>query len=238
MNIWVVTPTYNERANLRAHVGAILEILPTANVLIVDDASPDGTGELADELERGSRQIHVLHRAGKLGLGSAYAEGCALALQRGAEVVCQMDADGSHQVELLAVMLNEITQADLVLASRYVRGGSMNIDPLRRCISSLGNTYIRWLLGPRVHDWSTGYKAWRASTLQRVLATRPQAHGYAWLMETSWLALQQGARIYEVPLVFGSRKNGESKFSWDIAWEDLRVAWGLRRRTLAKSFKK
>lgn len=238
MNIWIVTPTYNERLNLATHVATIFRYLPQAKVLIVDDASPDGTGKLADELSQTTDRIVVRHRAGKLGLGTAYAEGCAQAIAAGADIVVQLDADGSHPPELLPAMVAMTERADLVLASRYVRGGSMRIDPFRRLVSEIGNSYIRGLLGRRIHDWSTGYKAWRAPFLQDVLSRQPSSSGYAWLMETSWLALKAGARVVEIPLVFGRRHAGQSKFSWAIAVEDLKVAWRLRRAGLATGRKK
>jgi dolichol-phosphate mannosyltransferase len=238
MNVWIITPTYNERLNLAAHLDRILTALPSAHVLVVDDASPDGTGQVADERAAADSRVSVLHRAGKLGLGTAYAEGCGLAIAQGAEVVAQLDADGSHPPDLLPAMIGATHQTDLVLASRYVHGGSMHIDPWRRFVSALGNTYIRWLLGRRIHDWSTGFKVWRSATLRQVLAVPPRARGYAWLMETSWLALRSGATVTELPLVFAARQAGESKFSAAIAWEDLRVAWRLRRGTLAVEPKK
>ncbi len=226
---WVVLPTYNEVGNLESLLEKIFGLID-CKALVVDDHSPDGTGELAERLRRRWPGLAVLHRPGKAGLGSAYRDGFQLALTNGARRVIQMDADGSHDPALLPVLLAALDRADLVLGSRYVAGGSFTIAWHRRWISLLGNFYIRMLLGRSIHDWSTGYKAWRADFLHQVLAEPSTAVGYAWLMEMTWLARQLGGRIVEVPLRFRERGSGQSKFTWRIAAEDLRLAWRLRRQ--------
>ncbi len=234
-SVWIVTPTYNERENIRTHISGLRATVPQATLLVVDDSSPDGTGAVVDELATGDAQVRVLHRQQKAGLGLAYMEGLRMALAAGATQIVHLDADGSHPIDLIPSLLAALETADLAIGSRYVQGGSMHIDIFRRQVSNLGNIYIRSLLGRAIHDWSTGFKAWRRASLEGVLAVPPRAHGYAWLMETSWLAVRAGARVTEIPLVFQSRQRGESKFSLTIAKEDLQVAWRLARgRTLAE----
>lgn len=230
MSTWVITPTYNERENLPRLLEQLFR-LGDLSVVVVDDHSPDGTGRLADDLRSRWPRLHVIHRAGKLGLGTAYQEGWRFALDHGATRLVQLDADLSHPPSLIPRLLDGLTQFDVVVASRYVRGGSMGIRWSRRWISLAGNLYIRALLGWSMHDWSTGFKAWRADLARQVLSAEPTARGYAWLMETTWLARQLGGRVGEVPLIFGERQGGQSKFSWRIALEDLRLAWQLSRRT-------
>lgn len=227
--IWVVVPTYNERANLPR----LLERLSAAGswqVLLVDDNSPDGTGQLAEELRTKYPNLFVLHRPTKHGLGPAYRQGLLEAIQRGAEIVVHCDADGSHPPELIPRLVQVLEHADLAIASRYVAGGRIAIDWRRRWISQLGNIYIRTMLGWQVRDWSTGFKAWRAPTLTQVLAAPLIAHGYACLMEMTWWARQQGAQVTEVPLDFVDRTAGASKFTFGIILEDIRLAWRLRWR--------
>lgn len=227
MNIWIVTPTYNERDNLHQLLAKLRQV-SGVDVLIVDDNSPDGTGQLADQLATEWPRLHVLHRPGKAGLGPAYQAGFAYALERGATAVVQMDADLSHPPELIESLVRALDDHDLAIASRYIRGGRMNIAWLRQMISLVGNAYIRVLLGWGIHDWSTGFKAWRAELLRQLLTTPSRGQGYAWLMEMTWRARQAHARIVEVPLVFTERQAGASKFSLTIALEDLRLAWRLR----------
>lgn len=227
MSTWIVLPTYNEAATIVGHLQELRKYT-TADVVVVDDHSPDGTGRIVDELMKHDSHLHILHRAGKLGFGSAYVDGFHYALGQGATIIGQMDADGSHDPVLLPRMIEQLAQADVVLGSRYVPGGSFPIVWYRRWISTIGNIYIRLMLGWSVHDWSTGYKVWRGDVLRRVLARPAHGHGYAWLMETTFLAQRLGARIHEVPLQFRERRGGESKFSWRIAMEDITLAWKLR----------
>lgn len=227
MYSWIVLPTYNEAATVADHLRELRQFF-SGEVLIVDDNSPDGTGAIVNELLLHDPHLHILHRSGKLGFGSAYVDGFRYALDRGAEVVGQMDADGSHDPAILPEMMQKLENADLILGSRYVRGGSFPIAWYRRWISTMGNIYIRLMLGWSVHDWSTGYKLWRAETLRRILSRPTQGHGYAWLMEMTYLAQSQQQRIIEVPLRFRERRGGESKFSWRIAMEDITLAWKLR----------
>lgn len=229
MSLWIVLPTYNEADTIRRTLERLRAVVE-AEVLIVDDGSPDGTGELVQGVRQNDQHLHLISRTGKLGLGTAYQEGFRYALAHGATTIIQMDADGSHDPTLIPTLLTYAHDVDLVLASRYVPGGSFPIVWYRRWISTLGNVYIRALLGWGVQDWSTGYKVWRGNFVQQLLQQRMDGVGYAWLMEMTWLARRQGGRIAEVPLVFQERQGGQSKFSWRIALEDIRLAWRLNRR--------
>lgn len=226
--VWIVVPTYNERANVPVLLDRIFSA-GSWHVLIVDDASPDGTGQLAEELRSRFPNLHVLHRAVKRGLGPAYRHGLAEALRHGAEIVVHCDADLSHPPELIPRLVRRLDRADLVIASRYVSGGRINIDWRRRWISRVGNAYIRLMLGWGVRDWSTGFKAWRGDTLRDVLAAPLTTTGYACLMEMTWWARKRGARVAEEPLEFIDRTTGESKFTLGIVLEDITMAWRLRR---------
>lgn len=228
MSTWIVLPTYNEAETIVGMVQALRGV-GDVDILIVDDNSPDGTGRMVDDLMVNDARLHILHRSGKMGLGSAYRDGFRLALEHGATTVIQMDADGSHDPALIPLMVERLRDLDVVLASRYIPGGSFPIAWYRRWISTLGNMYIRGLLGWGVHDWSTGYKAWRVDFLRRVMQEPMHGVGYAWLMEMTWLARRLGGRVGEVPLVFRERLGGNSKFSWRIAAEDIRLAWILSR---------
>lgn len=228
-NVWVVYPTYNERENVEPLLERIFAVAAW-NVLIVDDASPDGTGQVAESLRSRWPQLQVLHREKKEGLGPAYRHGLREALNRGAEIVVHSDADLSHPPELIPRLIQKLEQADLVIASRYVDGGRIAIDWRRRWISTIGNVYIRSMLGWEVRDWSTGFKAWRAETLDRVLASPLRTAGYACLMEMTWWARKLGARVAEIPLDFIDRQAGSSKFTLAIVLEDIRMAWRLRRQ--------
>jgi dolichol-phosphate mannosyltransferase len=220
MAVWVILPTYNEVANLAAVVGGVRAAVPEARILVVDDASTDGTAELADSLEG----VDVLHRPGKAGLGRAYAAGFATALAAGAELVVQMDADLSHDPADLPRLLGPARAgADLVLGSRYVDGGGIEDWGLkRRALSRWGCGYARAVLGVGVRDLTGGYKCFRAATLQAIDATGAGAQGYAFQVELTWRALALGLDVVEVPIRFRERVRGDSKMSARIAWE---AAW-------------
>ncbi len=228
---WVVLPTYDEIDNLRPIAAAILERLPGATLLVVDDASPDGTGELADELAAADPRIRVRHRAGKQGLGRAYLDGFRVALAGGAEQVVQMDADWSHDPaalpSLLAPLLDD--SADMVIGSRYVKGGGVeDWGVARRIISRGGSLFARIVLALPVRDLTGGFKAWRASTLAAIPFGGVHAGGYVFQIEMTWRARSAGARIREVPIVFRDRRVGSSKMSRRIIVEALVVVVSLR----------
>ncbi len=219
--VWLVLPTYNEAANLEPIVAAIRERLPAnRRVLVVDDASPDGTGELADRLAATHDDVEVLHRAGKLGLGPAYVEGFHAALAAGAELIVQMDADFSHDPADLPRLLAAAEEADLVLGSRYVAGGGVSEwGPLRRLISRGGSAYARTLLGLGIGDLTGGFKVFRRAALEAIgLETIPSL-GYAFQVETTYRAVRAGFRVVEVPIMFRDRRVGESKMTGSIVLE-------------------
>jgi dolichol-phosphate mannosyltransferase len=243
---WVVMPTYNEAENLRGISTAILERLPGATLLVVDDNSPDGTGRLADELAAQSPGIRVRHRPRKEGLGRAYVDGFRIALDAGAQRVVQMDADWSHHPDYLPALLNALEGgpgaprpdgADLVIGSRYVRGGGVREWGIgRRLLSRSGSTFARLVLGLSPHDLTGAFKAWRRDTLAALPWSTIGSGGYVFMIETTYLAGRAGARIVEVPIVFVDRRAGQSKMSRRIIAEALLVVLRLRWHELRRRF--
>lgn len=229
--VWVIMPTYDEAENLATATAAVLGIVPDATLLIVDDNSPDGTGAIADGLATSDQRIRVRHRARKLGLGPAYLDGFRVALAGGAGIICQIDADGSHDPAALPSLIGPIerNEADLVIGSRYVRGGRVEDWGLaRRLISRMGSLFARTVLRLRPHDLTGGFKAWRASTLQRIPFGNVHAGGYVFMIEMTFRATRAGARVTEVPIVFRDRMLGRSKMSRRIIVEALLVVVRLR----------
>jgi dolichol-phosphate mannosyltransferase len=219
---WVVVPTYNEAGNLERLVPALLAALrdQAVAILVVDDDSPDGTGVLADDLAVAHPQVRVLHRPAKCGLGAAYLAGFATALASGATHVLQMDADLSHDPHAVPGLLRAADDADLVLGSRYVKGGGTPEWPLRRrIISRAGCRYARAVLGLGIRDLTGGFKCWRAALLERVIADGIGSQGYVFQIEMTLRAAQQGAVIRELPIVFRDRDLGRSKMSGDVVRE-------------------
>jgi dolichol-phosphate mannosyltransferase len=232
-SVLVVVPTYNERDNLPPIVRRVHAAVPGAHVLVVDDASPDGTGELADQLAAADPRIRVLHRDGKNGLGAAYLAGFGWALRHGYRAVVQMDADGSHPPESLPAMLDELTDADLVIGSRYVPGGTVVNWPKRReWLSRGGNLYSRLALRVPIRDITAGYRAFRHDVLAELELDDVDSQGYCFQIDMAWRAVQAGFRVSEVPITFTEREHGYSKMSGFIVREALwRVTrWGLRSR--------
>jgi dolichol-phosphate mannosyltransferase len=230
--VLVVVPTYDERLNLEPVVGRVRSAVPAADVLVVDDASPDGTGEIADRLAAEDDQVHVLHRVGKQGLGSAYLAGFGWGLQRGYDVLVEMDADGSHQPEQLPDLLAALADADLVLGSRWVRGGSVvNWPRSRELLSRGGNTYVRLALGLGLRDATGGFRAFRRETLDKLDLDAVASQGYCFQVDLARRAVSQELRVVEVPIEFVEREHGVSKMSGAIVREALwRVTvWGLAR---------
>ena len=229
----VVIPTYNEADNLGPILDRIRAAQPTIDVLIVDDGSPDGTGEIADTYAANDPGIHVLHRTSKEGLGAAYLAGFAWALKRDYDVIGEMDADGSHQPEQLQRLVEALPEADLVIGSRYVPGGSVVNWPLRRrWLSQGGNAYIRALLGVSVRDVTAGYRLFHRDTLLAIDISKVRSTGYVFQADLAYRTLQAGLRIREVPIEFIERERGQSKMSTDVATESLRLitTWGVAQR--------
>jgi dolichol-phosphate mannosyltransferase len=223
-SVWVILPTYDEADNLEAVVGGIRAAAPEARILVVDDNSPDGTGQLADGLARADSALQVLHRAGKSGLGRAYTAGFAHALTHGAGFVVEMDADLSHDpADLPRLIAPAVEGADLVLGSRYAPGGGIENWGLdRRVLSRLGCGYARRALGVPVRDLTGGFKCFRAGALRAIDAGTATAQGYAFQVELTYRVLSLGLTVVEVPIRFRERRLGESKMSARIA---LEAAW-------------
>lgn len=229
----VVVPTYNEAENLRWVVDRLRRAQPRVEVLVVDDASPDGTGQVADRLAAADPRVHVLHRAGKAGLGAAYLHGFRWALERGYDVVGEMDADGSHQPEQLGRLLDALRDADLVIGSRWVPGGSVVNWPLSRVLLSRGgNLYVRLLLGIGVRDATAGFRLFRRSALQRLDLEGVESTGYVFQTDLVARSVDADLRVREVPIEFVERVRGKSKMDGAVALESLRriTRWGLRHR--------
>jgi dolichol-phosphate mannosyltransferase len=234
---WLILPTYNEAENVRAIVHAAGEVLARAapdgfRVLVVDDGSPDGTGQLADALAAEHDWVQVLHRAEKNGIGPAYIAGFHHALAQGAGFLMEMDSDFSHDPADLARLLAAARAgADLALGSRYVPGGGVrDWGLLRRFISEGGSTYARIVLGLKVRDLTGGFKCFRREVLEAIELDQVRSQGYAFQVELTYRAVQAGFRVQEVPIVFRDRQHGQSKMSWRIAVEAMWLVPGLRFR--------
>lgn len=220
-SIVIVLPTYNERANLEALIPAISRYL-VADILIVDDNSPDGTGELADQLSCKYGHVHALHRLKKEGLGPAYLAGFKWALQRNYSLIIEMDCDFSHAPWDLPRLVHRSRTADLVIGSRYVPGGGTeNWNASRRFVSRCGNTYASLFLGSTIHDWTGGFRCYRRELLARMNLAAVRAKGYIFQVELAWRALQLGADVDELPIRFCDRIEGQSKLGWQSVAEAL-----------------
>jgi dolichol-phosphate mannosyltransferase len=229
----VISPTFNERENLPLIVERLFAAVPDAHSLVVDDNSPDGTGDLADKLAAEDTRIQVLHRAEKAGLGAAYVAGFRWALDAGYDVLVEMDADGSHAPEQLPRLLAALAHADVVLGSRWVPGGEvLNWPKSREAISRGGNLYTRVALGIDLHDATGGYRAYRREVLKTIDLSSISSQGYCFQVDLAWRAVQAGFRVTEVPITFAERERGESKMSGNIVREAfVRVTeWGAAHR--------
>jgi dolichol-phosphate mannosyltransferase len=228
----IIVPTYNERENAPGICERLFAALPGVDLLFVDDNSPDGTGQLLDEFAAKDPRVHVMHRAGKLGLGTAYVEGFQWALPRGYEYVFEMDADGSHDPKYLPQMLALAEDgADVVVGSRNVPGGgTVNWGIGRKIISRGGSFYARTILGIDVRDVTAGFICWRRRSLEALDLATLGSNGYMFQIETKYRALQAGMKIVETPIIFVDRRVGQSKMSRAIVGEALLKVWGLRLR--------
>jgi dolichol-phosphate mannosyltransferase len=233
----IVTPTYNERDNLAVFVGGVRAGLPHADVLIVDDNSPDGTGEIADVLASQDPRVHVLHRAGKLGLGSAYLNAFEIGLARGYQRFFEMDADLSHDVKYLPEFVRALDEgADVVIGSRNVPGGGVEgWGPVRHLISKGGSLYSRAILGVPIRDLTSGFKAFSRRAIEAIGTSAVRSNGYSFQIEMTYRAVRKGMRVTEVPIVFVDRRAGSSKMSPKIVTEAMVVVWKLRLEAARQS---
>ncbi|MET9804308.1 polyprenol monophosphomannose synthase [Streptomyces sp. NPDC006368] len=231
--VLVIIPTYNEADNVAPIVTRVRSSVPDAHILVADDNSPDGTGKIADELAAADDHVHVLHRKGKEGLGAAYLAGFRWGMDRGYDVLVEMDADGSHRPEELPRLLDALPGADLVLGSRWVPGGSVvNWPKSREILSRGGSLYSRLLLGVPIRDVTGGYRAFRRTTLEGLGMEQVASQGYCFQVDLAWRTVKSGFRVVEVPITFVERERGDSKMSRAIVIEALwRVtAWGVAGR--------
>lgn len=225
----IAIPTYNERDNIEGLIDEIHAVVPETDILIVDDNSPDGTGQLVDQLATTRPYLRAIHRSGKLGLGTAYVRGFQYAIEQGYDLVFEMDADYSHHPRYLSAMLSTAENADLVIGSRYIRGGgTANWSFLRRFISGGGNTFARIMLGIPTHDCTSGFRCYRTAALGTVDLRLIRAQGYAFQVEMAYIFWRRGYRVREVPIIFEDRRVGKSKMSRRIFVEAF--LWVLRTR--------
>lgn len=229
----VCIPTYNESENVARAVAGVREAVAHADVLVLDDASPDGTGQIADRLAKADAQVFVRHRPGKAGLGAAYLDGFTWAKERGYDAVVEMDADGSHRARDLPAVLAAADRADVAIGSRWIPGGSVVNWPLHRKVLSVGaNTYTRLLLDMPVRDATAGFRVYRLTALATMGTSGVESQGYCFQIDLTWRAVRAGCTVVEVPITFVEREVGTSKMSGDIIAEALRnvTVWGFRHR--------
>jgi len=229
----VVLPTYNEIENLGTIVPAVLAVDPRIDALIIDDGSPDRTGDLADELASGEARISVLHREGKQGLGTAYLTGFELGLERGYSYMLEMDSDWSHDPEYLSALLDAVQEADLAIGSRYVKGVNVINWPMSRLLLSYyANKYAHWVTGLPLNDATRGFKCFRREVLEAIDFEKVGSAGYSFQIEMDFRAWKKGFTLVEVPIVFTDRRSGETKMSGAIVREAVWRVWALRFKSL------
>jgi len=225
----VVIPTYNEIDNIKNIIYAVLEAVPSINVLIVDDNSPDGTAAAVDEMKKQDARIHLLKRPGKMGLGTAYCDGFTYCLEQNFDIICQMDADFSHDPKDLPRLIAETKDNDLVIGSRYISGVNVVNWPLSRLILSYGaSIYSRIITGLKIKDTTGGFKCFRAEMLQKIDLKKIRSNGYGFQIEMNYKTWKKGGRIKEVSIIFIDRRSGVSKMNKSIIWEAVFLVWKLR----------
>jgi dolichol-phosphate mannosyltransferase len=231
----VVVPTYNEQANLPLVVPAILQQDPRIEILVVDDNSPDGTGQLADEMAASTPRVHVLHRPGKAGLGKAYLAGFRWALDRDYDLIFEMDADFSHDPRFIGDFIRAAADADVVIGSRYRTGVNVINWPISRLLLSIGaNEYARWITGLPLADSTGGFKCFRREVLKAIDLEKVRSNGYAFQIEMSFRAWKKGFRVVEIPIVFTDRVEGQSKMNKRIVREAIWMVWWLRLQSVMR----
>jgi len=229
MKIMVVVPTYNERDNIERLAPRVLSQLPNVELLVVDDGSPDGTGAYVDKLAAEDSRVHVLHRPGKMGLGSAYVEGFKYALGTDAELVLQMDADFSHDPDVIPQLVEQIDGSDVVLGSRYITGANVvNWSLQRLFLSYFANVYTHIVTGLPLRDSTGGFKCFRRNVLEQIDLDAIRSDGYSFQIEVNFRCWRKGFSIHEIPIVFVDRHAGTSKMSRRIVWEAMWLVWRLR----------
>lgn len=233
MRTLIVIPTYNEIENIQSIIGAVLTATPpTVEILVVDDGSPDGTGKAADSLSEKNPRVHVLHRAKKMGLGTAYVNGFRWGLDQGFDAFIEMDADFSHSPKYLPTLLETLTQNDVVIGSRYVPGGNtVNWGLGRKILSRGGSLYSRLILGAPIRDFTGGFNGWKRKVLESVNLSTLRSDGYSFQIELKYRAFLKQFKITEFPIVFEDRKVGKSKMNRRIVFEALGRVWGFRWRS-------
>jgi dolichol-phosphate mannosyltransferase len=232
----IVIPTYNERDNIARLASQVLAQGEGIELLVVDDNSPDGTGELVEQMAAADPRIHVLHRSGKLGLGSAYREGFRVALQLGAEYIFEMDADFSHDPAMIPLFLDKIKECDVVIGSRYLHGVSVVNWPIRRLILSYAaNVYTRIVTGLQISDCTGGFKCFRRQVLEAIDLGKIRSDGYSFQIEMNFRCVERGFRVGEVPIIFIDRHAGTSKMSKKIVREAVVMVWKLKLGSLLRA---
>ena len=235
MKTMVVVPTYNERANLEELIPRVLGQLSDLELLVVDDGSPDGTGEYADSIAAVNPRVHVLHRPGKMGLGSAYVHGFTHALTTDAELIIQMDADFSHNPDEIPNLIEQASTHDLVLGSRYITGANVVNWPLRRLfLSYFANVYTHIITGLPLRDSTGGFKCFRRKVLGEIELSTIRSDGYSFQIEVNFRSWRKGFSIVEIPIVFVDRHSGTSKMSRRIVWEAMWLVWRLRMERILR----
>ncbi len=231
----VVVPTYNERDNVEKLIGQVLAQDPDIHILVVDDNSPDGTGALVDKLAADNGRVHVLHRSGKLGLGSAYRDGFSVALEKGADYIVEMDADFSHDPASLPQFFAKMGNYDLVIGSRYLNGVSVVNWPLRRLmLSYCASVYTRLVTGLKISDCTSGFKCFRREVIEAIDLGRIKSDGYSFQIEMNYRCVERGFRVGEIPIIFIDRHSGSSKMSKKIVREAVVMVWKLKLGSLLR----
>ncbi len=233
MKILIIIPTYNESDNIRAIAGEIFGVHEALDILVVDDNSPDGTGGIVRDMQLEDARVHLLERSGKLGLGTAYCAGFLWAMERGYDVVFEMDADFSHDPKEIPNFLRAIESADVVIGSRYSTGVNVVNWPMQRLLLSwCANLYTRWITRMPIYDATGGFKCFRTEILRGVDLSKIRSNGYAFQIEMNFKLWKRGARMLEIPIIFVDRRSGVSKMSKNIIWEAAWLVWKLRLTTL------
>ena len=235
MKSLIIVPTYNELENIRRLLPELMALGPDIRVLVVDDNSPDGTGKLADELAAENDRISVLHRPGKLGLGSAYVAGFKYAIQQDVDCVFEMDADFSHDPAMIPEFIEEIASCDVVIGSRYISGINVVNWPMSRLLLSyFANIYTRLVTGMTIRDTTSGYKCFRREVLEHIELDEVRSDGYAFQIEMNFRCWQKGYRLREIPIIFVDRRSGTSKLSRGVINEAVWIVWWLRLQRLLR----